>query len=91
MSLLAVSIEVRGKVQGVWYRASSKAEADRLSLVGFVRNQTDSSVYIEVCGESTEIDQFICWCLKGPEHSQVTELKIIKIDIFSSEKFENIR
>ena len=91
MSLQAVSIEVRGKVQGVWYRASSKVEADRLGLYGFVKNKEDGSVYLEVFGESSHVEQFICWSLRGPELAQVTEFKINQIDLFSADKFEIIR
>ena len=88
MSLLAVSIEIRGKVQGVWYRANAKKEADRLALVGYVKNRQDGSVYIEACGESIQVEQFICWCLKGPAHAQVSEIHVKKMDEFHSEKFE---
>ena len=91
MSLLAVSIEIQGKVQGVWYRASAREEAHKLGLNGFVKNQQDGSVFIEVCGENDQVEQLINWCLKGPEHALVTELRIKKIEPFHSDKFEIIK
>jgi acylphosphatase len=87
MSLMAVSIEIRGKVQGVWYRVSAKKEADRLHLSGFVRNQPDGSVYLEACGSLTSIGEFISWCLKGPEHAIVTEILVKNIHVFTSPQF----
>jgi acylphosphatase len=91
MSLLAVSIKVEGKVQGVWYRASTKHEADRLGLTGFVKNLPDGAVYIEVCGNPDQIGFFINWCLHGPEHAEVSELKIKKMDFYTGDHFEIIR
>jgi acylphosphatase len=91
MSLLAYSIEIHGKVQGVWYRASAAQEADRLRLKGSVKNQADGSVYIEVCGPEQEILSFISWCIQGPELAEVRKLNINKIEIFNSPSFEILR
>lgn len=62
----AVSIRVSGKVQGVFFRASTKNEADRLGIQGMVRNEPDGSVYIEAEGEEKSLAQFVEWCRKGP-------------------------
>ena len=48
-----VSIAVKGKVQGVFYKATTKAKADELGITGFVRNQPDKSVSIEAEGNVT--------------------------------------
>ncbi len=80
MSLKAVSIEIRGKVQGVWYRASAKKEADRLNIMGFVKNQENGSVYMEVFGDVHAISLLLGWCLQGPELAQVSEILVKNID-----------
>lgn len=70
------NVHVFGRVQGVFFRASAKDVARRLSLRGYVRNEPDGSVYIEVEGEEGELSGFVDWCRMGPPQAQVTELKI---------------
>lgn len=53
------NITVSGKVQGVFYRASTKEKAEQLGIKGFVRNQSDGTVYIEAEGEVSQLDAFI--------------------------------
>jgi len=65
-------IKVSGKVQGVFFRASTKDKASELSINGFVRNEADGSVYIEAEGDKTMLDKFVAWCHHGPEHASVT-------------------
>ena len=62
---LHIKIEVEGKVQGVWYRASTKEKADELGVFGYVENQDNGSVYIEAEGEIDHLEQFIAWCKEG--------------------------
>jgi acylphosphatase len=45
-----VSIRISGKVQGVFFRASTKGKAEQYGINGFVRNEKDGSVYIEAEG-----------------------------------------
>jgi len=66
-----VSINVRGKVQGVFFRASTKEKAEELNLNGFVRNEPDGSVYIEVEGRDKDLKTFIDWCREGPGLARV--------------------
>lgn len=85
------SIRVKGKVQGVYFRASTKEEADRLGLNGFVKNERDGSVYIEVEGEEDEMEEFMHWCQRGPEHARVDTLDIVEIDFRDFSSFEMTR
>jgi acylphosphatase len=66
-----VLIRVSGKVQGVFFRASTRDEANRLGLSGRVRNEQDGSVYIEAEGDAAVLTHFIDWCRKGPPRAQV--------------------
>ncbi|HOX81391.1 MAG TPA: acylphosphatase [Chryseolinea sp.] len=66
-----VSITVKGKVQGVFFRAATKEKADELGINGFVRNQPDQSVYIEAEGEDALLDELILWCKHGPPLAHV--------------------
>jgi len=63
-------------VQGVNFRFYAKAKADELGIKGFVRNEPDSSVYIEAEGESYAIGKFIKWCKDGPSTARVESIKI---------------
>lgn len=71
-----VRAHIRGKVQGVGYRASTAAAARELGLVGWVRNRDDGSV--ELCGEGSraQLDALIEWCRKGPAFARVDAIEV---------------
>jgi acylphosphatase len=71
-----VSIQVSGKVQGVFFRASARTRADELSVAGIVRNEPDGSVYIEAEAEEEQLDKFIQWCRTGPRAAEVKECRV---------------
>jgi acylphosphatase len=76
MKISHINIHVSGKVQGVFYRASTKEKADELGVKGFVRNEPNGDVYIEAEGNEKQLEEFISWCRKGPTHARVTDVKI---------------
>lgn len=69
-----LNILVKGKVQGVYFRASTKLAAKKIGLKGFVENRADGSVYIEAEGNNAQLDQFLNWCNRGPENAIVEKL-----------------
>ena len=69
-----LNITVIGKVQGVFYRAFTQKEAQRLKLVGFVRNERNGDVYIEAEGEENLLQELVAWCKKGSPHASVKEV-----------------
>ena len=71
-----ISIKVTGRVQGVFYRASTHDEAQRLGLKGFVKNEPDGSVYIEAEGEEAVLDALVAWCRQGPPAARVSNVEI---------------
>jgi acylphosphatase len=71
-----VHARVRGRVQGVAYRASTRHEASRLGLVGWVRNMPDGSVELEAQGPSDVVEQLLTWCRRGPSLAQVTAVDV---------------
>lgn len=68
--------QIRGKVQGVYYRASMVNEALRLGVTGWVRNRLDGSVEAMACGTSEQLEQLASWARLGPPAAQVTEVTI---------------
>ena len=80
-------IIVKGKVQGVFFRASAKETADLLNIKGFAQNLPDGSVYIEAEGEEM-LKQFIEWCKQGPPRAQVTKVDVQEGVLKNFEQFE---
>jgi acylphosphatase len=76
-----VHARVRGRVQGVAYRASTQYEAQRLGLVGWVKNREDGSVELEAQGPSDVVEQLLAWCRKGPSLAQVTSVDVSDVDV----------
>jgi len=84
-------IQVIGKVQGVFFRASTKDKADELGIVGTVRNQDDGSVWIEAAGEDRVMQSFIDWCHQGPRAAKVEKVMVMDVDPFETSGFKVIR
>lgn len=76
MATEAVRAIVRGRVQGVFFRASAQHEAARLGLVGWVRNLADGSVELVAEGERVTLEVLMTWTKKGPEHARVDEVDV---------------
>lgn len=70
------NLYISGKVQGVFYRKSTKEKADELGIKGFVQNMPDGSVYAEAEGKESDISKFIAWCHIGPAAAKVTEIRV---------------
>ncbi len=71
-----LAIVVSGRVQGVFYRASAKEQADVLGIKGFVRNEPNGNVFIEAQGDDDSISKFVEWCRKGPKRAEVDSLML---------------
>ena len=68
-----IHLIIRGRVQGVCFRACCVDEARRLGIKGFVRNRPDGSVEAVGEGEEAAIDSFAAWCRRGPPSALVAE------------------
>lgn len=75
MGTRRVSLRIRGKVQGVFFRESTRQEATRLGLTGWVRNREDGSVEAVAEGEPAALEDFIRWCHRGPQAARVTDVE----------------
>lgn len=70
-----LDIKVYGLVQGIFFRATAREQADKLEITGFARNETDGSVYIEAEGEEEKLDEFVSWCKVGPTSAKVEKVE----------------
>lgn len=66
-----ITIRVYGRVQGVWFRKTTKDMADELGIYGTVQNEPDGSVYITAYGSDGQLDKFVTYCRRGPENANV--------------------
>lgn len=69
---------ISGKVQGVWYRASTKKKAEELGLTGWVKNMSDGNVEAVFEGDAVKVDEMISWCWIGPPLARVIDVKITR-------------
>jgi acylphosphatase len=83
-----VNIRVSGKVQGVFYRASTKSKADEIGVTGFVRNEPNGDVYIEGEGTTEQLAALKEWCKQGPVHAQVKQVELTLGEVVHFKTFE---
>ncbi|MBI2211408.1 MAG: acylphosphatase [Deltaproteobacteria bacterium] len=71
-----VRLKIEGRVQGVFFRASTVEQANRLGLKGWVRNCPDGSVEAVAEGAREKIDDLVHWCRRGPPGARVENVLI---------------
>ncbi|MCB1890319.1 MAG: acylphosphatase [Rhodocyclaceae bacterium] len=79
---------IRGKVQGVYYRASAQSAAVANGLTGWVRNRRDGSVEAVVSGPLGAVQAFIEWAYQGPPEARVEDIEIEDADASDLTGFE---
>ena len=83
-----IRLTVKGKVQGVYYRASAKNKASELGITGWIKNLPDNNVEIRATSDDDLLKQFIDWCRQGPSRAIVNELIIEELPF---EPFKDFR
>jgi acylphosphatase len=71
-----VRVRIRGRVQGVFFRAEARARAESLGLSGWVRNAEDGSVEAAFEGEDERVDSMVDWSRRGPSGARVDEVEV---------------
>jgi acylphosphatase len=72
---------VSGRVQGVWFRGSTRRQAEQLSLTGYARNLSDGRVEVLACGESDALGVLHKWLWQGPPAAKVSEVECCEEDV----------
>ncbi len=73
--MISIKGRIHGRVQGVFYRKYAKDKARELNLTGFVKNETEGTVYFEVEGDNEKVEEFKKWCMKGSPGAKVTNME----------------
>mgnify|MGYP000591138428 CR=1 FL=1 len=73
-------LKISGRVQGVFYRQSTKRKAQELGLRGWVRNKADGSVEALVAGPRADVAALVAWCKHGPPSAKVEALEVKWLD-----------
>ena len=84
----SIKFQVSGRVQGVFFRSSTKIQADKLALSGWVRNCENGEVEGVVSGAEQQLSNFISWLQQGPRMAQVDKLKIEDCDFQGFDSFD---
>ncbi|MBD3215855.1 MAG: acylphosphatase [Candidatus Lokiarchaeota archaeon] len=69
-----IIIDVYGRVQGVFFRASTRKRARRWNLAGYVKNMPDGSVHIEAEGSEENLEKLLEFAKEGPRLARVDRI-----------------
>jgi acylphosphatase len=75
MELQRLQATIRGRVQGVYYRQSTRAEAQRLNLVGWACNEADGTVTVVAEGPEPALQQLLAFLRQGPPGARVDQVE----------------
>ena len=70
-----------GRVQGVFYRASTRQRAQELGCRGYARNLPDGSVEVLAIGDPAAVHALVEWLRQGPPAAQVTDVKCAEVTL----------
>lgn len=71
---VCVRCYVSGVVQGVWFRGSTRRQAEQLGLTGYAKNLADGRVEVLACGERAAVDRLCEWLWQGPSAAKVSDM-----------------
>jgi acylphosphatase len=71
---------ITGKVQGVYFRHSTRVEAERLSIAGFARNLPDGSVEVAARGSAAAVEELHRWLHRGPRSARVDAVEELEVE-----------
>ena len=78
---------VHGRVQGVWFRDSTRREAKRLGIAGYAINLPGGNVEVLACGASNALDELADWLQSGPPMASVTRVDVRDADTNQADGF----
>ena len=86
-----IRLTIKGKVQGVFYRATAKDIADQFGIKGWVRNLPNNNVEITATAAEELLQEFIAWCKEGPPRAKVDGVIVEELNLEEFNGFRIIR
>lgn len=83
-----VHLIIKGRVQGVFYRASAKHLAREIGVTGWIKNTDEGDVEIVAAGTEEQLRRLVEWCKVGPTQAKVKEVIIDHLEEESFKDFE---
>jgi len=74
-AIIARRCYVSGRVQGVFYRASTRERAQQLGCRGYARNLADGRVEVLAVGDPSAVDALVAWLWQGPPAAHVQDVQ----------------
>lgn len=87
----SIKITIKGKVHSVWFRISTKEQADKIGILGTVQNINDGSVLVIAQAEEDLLNEFLKYCHNGPPLSKVIDVTIDELNIQDFSSFDILR
>jgi len=84
---VARRVVVHGNVQGVFFRDSTRREAQRRGVAGWVRNCADGTVEARFEGSADAVEELVRWCREGPRHADVSGVDVSEVELEALEGF----
>ncbi len=78
---------ISGRVQGVFFRDSTRRQAQQLALTGHAINLPDGRVEVIACGAPDHIEQLVAWLHQGPQYAVVNAVEVETLEISSPASF----
>ena len=85
--MITVRLEIKGKVQGVFFRATASRIAEKNNLKGWIKNKSNGEVEAVVTGKKEAVEIFIEWCREGPEKAVIDKVDITPLDETTFKEF----
>ena len=86
-----IRLTIKGKVQGVFYRATAKDVADQLAIKGWIKNLPGDNVEIRATSTEELLQKFIDWCKQGPPKARVDDVIVEELSLEVFNDFRIIR
>ena len=80
MNKKRIRLIIEGRVQGVWFRDSTRRKAEELGVAGWVKNRRDGKVEVLAEGSEERVNKLTEWCYQGPPHAKVINIEAIEED-----------
>ena len=86
-----IRLTIKGKVQGVFYRATAKDVADQLGVKGWIKNLPNNNVEIRATASEELLQKLIAWCKQGPPKARVEDVIVEELGLEEFSGFRIIR